>query len=373
MIFIVILYGLFLVQLIFGFSKIKKYAPISFAEPKTTFTIIVPFKNEAALLPQLLDSFSKLNYPKNLFEIITINDQSTDHSAETYHHWRMANGLIQTTLLNRVKLSKSPKKSAILQAIPIAKYQWIITTDADCIVQPNWLLTFDTYIQNHEVSMVAAPVLTIPQSTFLSHFQYIDMLSLQGTTIGSFGIGEGFMCNGANFAYTKKWFEALNGFEGNTDLASGDDVFLLQKALQNNPQKVGFLNSKTALVQTKSEKSWHNLIQQRIRWGSKSSRYAIPFSKELAVVVLLTNFGFVCSFVGCIFGYYSWQQWLIWLLVKWSFDMVLLLQTSKAIGTKKWIFPIMSSLFYPFFCSYVGFMAVWGRFSWKGVSYSCKT
>jgi hypothetical protein len=38
-------------------------------------------------------------------------------------------------------------------------------------------------------------------------FSAIDLASLQGATIGSFGIKKGFMCNGANFAYTKSFFQ----------------------------------------------------------------------------------------------------------------------------------------------------------------------
>jgi hypothetical protein len=60
------------------------------------------------------------------------------------------------------------------------------------------------------------------------HFQQLDLVSLQGATIGSFGIGKGFMCNGANLAYKKSLFQELNGFRNDT-IASGDDVFLLQK------------------------------------------------------------------------------------------------------------------------------------------------
>jgi hypothetical protein len=50
--------------------------------------------------------------------------------------------------------------------------------------------------------------------------------------MGSFGIG-GFMCNGANFAYTKSLFEDLSGFDGNNTIASGDDVFFYKKLLPN--------------------------------------------------------------------------------------------------------------------------------------------
>jgi hypothetical protein len=71
----------------------------------------------------------------------------------------------------------------------------------------------------------------------LDHFQQLDLTSLQGATIGSFGLNKAFMCNGANFAYTKSLFEKLNGFDGNNKIASGDDVFLLQKAVEKFPEK----------------------------------------------------------------------------------------------------------------------------------------
>jgi hypothetical protein len=67
----------------------------------------------------------------------------------------------------------------------------------------------------------------------LHHFQQLDIASLQGATIGSFGINKGFMCNGANFVY-QILFQELNGFHGNDTIASGDDVFLLQKRLLNS-------------------------------------------------------------------------------------------------------------------------------------------
>jgi GT2 family glycosyltransferase len=37
----------------------------------------------------------------------------------------------------------------------IINTDWIITTDADCVVNKNWLLTLDNYIQLHDVAMIA--------------------------------------------------------------------------------------------------------------------------------------------------------------------------------------------------------------------------
>jgi glycosyltransferase involved in cell wall biosynthesis len=146
---ILLLYVLLILQLVVGFKKVKTFERTNLS-PKTAFTLIVPFRNEAKNLPKLLASFSKLNYPHELLEIIMVDDFSTDSSERICIRWRMNHDTLDTTLLENLRLSNSPKKDAIARAMPIAKHDWIITTDADCIVNKNWLLTFDNYIQNNQ-------------------------------------------------------------------------------------------------------------------------------------------------------------------------------------------------------------------------------
>jgi hypothetical protein len=65
----------------------------------------------------------------------------------------------------------------------IINTDWIITTDADCVVNKNWLLTLDNYIQLHDVAMIADGNVYLWQF-ILHHFQQLDIASLQGATIG---------------------------------------------------------------------------------------------------------------------------------------------------------------------------------------------
>ena len=60
------------------------------------------------------------------------------------------------TIIKNIRKSNSPKKDAIETAIEIAKNDWIITTDADCLVQKNWLNSIDNYIQNTNIKMIAS-------------------------------------------------------------------------------------------------------------------------------------------------------------------------------------------------------------------------
>ncbi len=349
---IIIIYSLSIGLLIYGFTKVKNYNSIDL-KPKTAFTIIVPFRNEAENLPQLLDSFSKMNYAMDLFEVILVDDASD-------FRFQILDFRFKTTLIDNIRFSNSPKKDAITTAIPLAKNDWIITTDADCIVPENWLLTLDNYIQTHEVEMLAGAVTYNCNDSFLQHFQQLDLASLQGATIGSFGIGKGFMCNGANLAYTKSLFEKLNGFEGNNSIASGDDVFLLQKAIAKFPEKVRYLKSKNTIVYTKPLTDWKSLFYQRVRWASKTSSYQSSFGKGLGLIVFTGNLSFIVS----IFTFTPLFLALVF-LTKTTIDSILIVKTNAFLG-KKTEYLLLSSLFYPFFSTAVALYSLTGKYEWKG-------
>ncbi len=362
---ILLAYVILMVQLILGYDKVKTFKRTP-AEPKTAFSIIVPFRNEEQNLPKLLRSFSKLNYPHKLIEIIMVDDFSTDSSERICIKWRLDHEFLDTTLLGNLRLSNSPKKDAIGRAVPIIKHDWIITTDADCTVPENWLLTLDDYIQKHQPEMIVGAVAYKVKNNWFHQFQQLDLLSLQGTTIGSFGIGKPFMCNGANFAYTKKLFHQLDGFNGNNKIASGDDVFLLQKATKYHLDKIHYLKNNDSIVKTKPENDLFCFFMQRVRWASKTSGYQSGYAKFLAAIVLLMNLSLV---VGCgllVIGKLDRSMLLGLFSAKYLVDYWLLYKTNKYLRKGQWILPLASSVIYPFYSSLVGIYAAFGGFSWKG-------
>lgn len=343
--------------LIYGFVRIKNHQKTDL-KPKTNFTIIVPFRDEKENLPKLLESFSKLNYPLDLFEVILVDDNSKEK-------FQFLNSKFQLSIIDSIRISNSPKKDAITTAIKGVKTDWIITTDADCLVKENWLLSFDNYIQENKVAMLAAAVSYKNNTSFLDHFQQLDLTSLQGATIGSFGIGEAFMCNGANFAYTKELFEKLNGFDGNNKIASGDDVFLLQKAVAQYPEQVHYLKSEETIVFTNPSENWKTLFYQRVRWAAKTSSYQSVFGKFLALIVFFGNLGFVVGFVLLLFGIWSWPILVVFAFMKFSVDYMLLHFTNQFLTKNSMKYLVLSSLFYPFFSSAVALYSLFGSYEWK--------
>lgn len=368
---ITIVYLLLIAGFIYGFEKVK-LLKLTNINAETRFSIVIPFRNEAKNLPKLLKSIQSLKYPTHLFEIIFVNDFSEDDSVNIINSifYNKPSNHIDFTIINNISRTNSPKKDAITNAINLAKYEWILSTDADCLLPEYWLVSFDECIQKNKVKCLAAPVTYQIETGFLNRFQMLDMLSLQGATIGSFGIKKPFLCNGANFAYQKKAFIEVKGFDGNTNIASGDDIFLLEKMVRQYPNQVQFLKDTQAVVITKSENSWKKLIAQRIRWAAKTSTYNNWFGKFTGIIVLLMNFLVLLSLVLSVFGLLKANMVFYMVFVKFNIDTFLIYKTATFFNQKEVLRSfLLSFLLYPFFSVYVAFLSLFTGYKWKDRSY----
>jgi cellulose synthase/poly-beta-1,6-N-acetylglucosamine synthase-like glycosyltransferase len=190
----------------------------------------------------------------------------------------------------------SYKKKAIEYAVEQASGNWIVTTDADCIVPPYWLHSLNTFIHTRSLVLVAAPVKFTNTGSFISVFQCLDFMTLQGITAASVHHNFHSMCNGANLAYNKKVFNDVLGFAGIDNIASGDDMLLMHKVYKKYPGQVGFLLSAATVVETLPMPNWKAFLNQRIRWASKANKYDDKRIFWVLVLVYLFNLGvYSCS------------------------------------------------------------------------------
>ena len=332
----------------------------------TLFSVVIPFRNEAKNLPSLLDSIATLNYSTELVEFIFVDDDSDDNSAHIVNTF-IRNSIHQINLIPNVIKSNSPKKDAISLAIQHSKNDWVLTTDADCILPSNWLLDFDNFIQQKNSNMVVGPVIYTSKKSPLHQFQLLDFLSLQASTISGFGLKKPFLCNGANLAYRKDTFIALEGFKNNNSIASGDDIFLLEKFLKFKKEKVHYLKSSEAIVSTKPEDTFYELCNQRVRWASKTTSYKLAFGKLVGLIVFVGNSIFALLPFMVLTGIISSLTALSYLLMKLFFD-VLLIERSSSFFNKKISFLtyFFSAILYPYFTLYISIKALLYKYQWKG-------
>lgn len=368
------LYVLLILYFARGIDRLKDLV-CDLNKPVTYFSILVPFRNEALNLPGLLESINALDYPADQFELILINDDSSDASLSIVNSYKTKHPKLNLSLIDNKKQSSSPKKDAINKGISEASNNWILTTDADCIVPKNWLNAFDTMIKQQSPKMIVAPVSYLPKTGFLHKFQLLDFLSLQGITMGSFGMkdkkfGHPFLCNGANLCYTKESFKEVNGFSGNHDIASGDDVFLLEKMLHKFPDKIQFVKSKDAIVLTTSKDSFRELIQQRVRWAAKTTAYNSFFTKSVGVLVFMTSLSMVSILIMASLGQLSWLHVGFLFLLKFNIDFLLLYRTSQFFEQQEVMKSyFISSLLYPFYTVLVALLSLKKSYTWKDRTY----
>ncbi|MES2004018.1 MAG: glycosyltransferase [Bacteroidota bacterium] len=339
---------------------------------QTRFTIIIPARNEEANISACLLSVLQQNYPATLFEVIVINDHSTDQTEnivlslqKEYSHLRILN---LTDLLDG-KLLNAYKKKAIELAIAESRGDWIITTDADCMVNSNWLALYNSYIIEKDPVFVAAPVMYTNTGSFISIFQLLDFISLQGITAAAVSAGYHTMCNGANIAYRKDVFYEIGQFKGIDHLASGDDMLLMYKIKQQYPKRLGYLFSKNAIVTTAPMPDLKSFFNQRIRWASKADQYQDKSIFWTLALVYSVNALLLILFFWSLLIEGGFNNWLVLIAAKTLIELSLMLPAARfyqQAGTLWW-FPIMQP-FHIVYTVMAGWLGKFGTYQWKGRS-----
>lgn len=369
---ITILYSFLLLGFLYGWKKTPDFQ-LKTETPKNNFSIIVPFRNEAKNLPGLFQSLTKLNYPAHKFEILLVDDDSRDDSKLRADAFKLDFSHLKIQVIENKRLSTSPKKDAIQTAISHSSFEYILTTDADCMVPENWLSCYDLELQSQVSKMIAGPVGFIQDTgkkkALFQSFEELDFLSLQATTVGAFGLGKAFLCNGANLCYEKEAFIKHAGFNKHQEIASGDDVFLLQQ-FQDKNIPVSFLKSQEALVKTRLQPDLKGLINQRIRWAAKTTSYNSFFAKYTAAIVFFMNLSILVYGFLALFSLFPYQYFMLIFLIKFNLDAAMIYLAAKFIKREAVMRNYFwSSLIYPFFSVGIALLSLFKGFEWKGRSF----
>jgi glycosyltransferase involved in cell wall biosynthesis len=322
------------------------------AEPSTFVSIIVACRNEEKNLPPLLDCLALQNYPVHLFEVIIINDNSTDRTFDIALEFRGIRNI--QTINNR----GTGKKAALRTGIDSAKGPMIITTDADCIMGTEWIRIIAAFYELHKPELIICPVQIKSVRGFFGNFQALEFLSLQGTTAGFASENEPVMCNGANLAFPLNTYlnHSANLHE---ELNSGDDVFFMHSLKKDNSSKILWLESPEAIVTTESVSSFRLYIKQRSRWISKSSAYKDKYTIALGIVTFVTIILQISYSIWFIFNpFIAWIFFSI-LVLKSIPDYLILRNTAKRYGKRnlmRWFIP--AQLIYPVYVLIVVFHCI---------------
>lgn len=360
LIVLTLLYTCFIVILYGAWKRIAFY-PIS-GSPGSV-SVVVAFRNEEKHLPALLKALSQQVYPAEKLELILVNDHSEDESVKKVSAFQSPFNL----RLIELPSGSAGKKKALTAGIAMAQGDWILTTDADCMMGEYWVQTMLSHAQSSGARLVFGPVMYRYRKGWSVDVQSIELSSLIGSGAALWQMGYPTMCNGANLLYRKELVYGEDVYRKNDHLASGDDEFLMHEVFKANPKDVSFVKNKESLVQTEASSSWVEFYQQRKRWASKWGAYRLVHVKLIAFGVFSLNFcyAFLPFLLLCTEKLMPWI--LIAYLVRWFFDGIFL---KEIICFYDKPFNLVSyvgvALLYPYYVLLSALAGRWGKYNWKG-------
>ena len=358
-----------------GLRRLKNNLPDPDRKDLAELTVIIPARNEEKNISATVNSVLNQNYPQYLFKVIAVNDRSTDSTGDIIDKLAMINDNLNAVHIKEVSNNISPKKNAILAAVRMCGTEIIVTTDGDCIHSRNWLRSMIAPLKGPDSSNVGIVAgLTVFKKQYNSAFeafwqkmQNIDYISHSLIAAGSIGNGRAFTANGSNLLIRKELYEKeQNNLK--TELASGDDFFIIQSARESN-YELRFVINNESIVKSIPVNTLTELIDQRSRWASKAS-YSSDYVLYFAITTFIFYSGILISLFLTIAGQMPLWVFLMFFLMKFIPETLFLSYGFGRVGLSfdlKYYLPLQI-IHIPFNL----FVAVKGKyfgFKWKGVKY----
>jgi cellulose synthase/poly-beta-1,6-N-acetylglucosamine synthase-like glycosyltransferase len=244
------------------------------------FSIIIACRNEIKNILTLLASIENKTHKQD--EVIFVDDNSSD---ETYNF--LINYSKKHNNIKVIKNTGKGKKLALIEASKIAQSEYLIFTDADCILNKNHCLLSAEYLSKNNSDMLLGAVDILDEKGIFNIIEKIEFASLQAVTTYTTLLNNPIMCNGANLIIRRTtYLQYINHI--NTSIASGDDMFMLH-TLKKNKAKINYLYNNNYIVKTKGTNSLKKFINQRTRWAAKSINYTDPTTILTAIIVATIN------------------------------------------------------------------------------------
>lgn len=174
-------------------------------------SVIVPFYNTGKKIERCITSLLNQSYPKSQYEVIFVDDGSTDDSAEIVSKFK------------RVKLVRQKHRGpAVARNLGVknSKGQIILFTDADCIPDKKWIKNMVEPFKDEEVIGVSGTYRTFNKDSLVARFAGYEIEERhkklekqeQIDFIGTFSA-----------AFRKNIFLKSKGFDESFPTASGED------------------------------------------------------------------------------------------------------------------------------------------------------
>ena len=288
------------------------------------FSIVIAAKNESENITGLISSLKALDYPKENFEIIIVDDNSSDNTFQILSE--MANNLESIKIFKAEDKKYYGKRGALQYGIDKSNYDHILITDADCKPSKKWLKRFAyKFEEGYDFVFGNAPF-EKNENNLINKISRFENLR---SSILSFALAEinlPYSAAARSFGFQKNAFKQIKGYQNTTAALSGDDDLLLKEAIKNN-LKIGTVLFEDAFVFSGTKNNFKSYLKQKARHTTTSKHYLIKNKITLGFWHLL-NLACLFSPVLCIFNF----SFILLFFAKLIFDIRILTKTQNKLS-----------------------------------------
>lgn len=349
---LLILYSLFLILATVLWLSVG-IAPPEASDERVSAIIVV--RNEEENIVRLLESFRRQTHPD--LEVILVDDNSTDKTLELAHNFQLEN--FRILQLEEAERGNAPKKAGIEKAVKEATGSIIFTTDGDCVLSPALIAFYAGLFRSSRVKMISGPVTFTLKKGLWNQLQTVEFASLVGSAAVAIFLRKPIMSSAANLAYRKSVFLEVGGYADNSETASGDDEFLMNKIHKQYRNGILFVRNKSCIVETEATGTLPQFYQQRKRWAGKWNLGDNLVSRIVAILIFLVN--------ALTIGFMVSGKWDI-VLFRFFTEALFLSAVLVFFQRYKSIFYIpLTQLIYPFYAVFFGLITlIPTSYTWKG-------
>ncbi|MCP4120915.1 MAG: glycosyltransferase [Bacteroidetes bacterium] len=231
-------------------------------------SIVICAKNEARNLKKFLPIVLNQNYP--LYEVIVVDDGSMDNTPKIMSEMEDIYEHLLSFRIEPEDEQHAGKKQALKHGVSLAKFDWILVTDADCCPGSNlWLnLMTQPLAEGRDIVLGISPY--FGRKGFLNDFFRVEALFIAMQYVGFALSGLPYMGVGRNMSYKRKVFEQHDMSE-HWDLVSGDDDLFINDAAQS--ADVAICPHKDAYTYSDAPITIRRWYRQKVRHYSAGHRY----------------------------------------------------------------------------------------------------
>lgn len=286
-------------------------------------SVVIALRNEGPNLPRLIDKLTNLDYPPDDFEVIFVDDNSTDNTYNSVV--QLTNEILHFKIIKAVNKVLPGKKGALSLGIEQSHFDFIVITDGDCLPGKNWLKSLSTvFVKGADFAFGITPL--INHGTFAGKISSFENLRASMLTFGLAHAGLPYSAAARSFGFKKEAFLKLNGYSSTMDTLSGDDDLLLREAFSAN-MKIDLVTDPGSFVYSFTKENLKDYFIQKAR-HTTTSKYYLPRQKIALALWHLINLLILFTAPIALFN----SLWLLPLILKMVFDSFMVLSFQRKFG-----------------------------------------